>query len=146
MIRPYVRLIVPKTEFKHLNMFARGKQSEGSCGESGLIPPQGGPPGGLLRGRGYCLGEQEAQRGEGMPSLWPSCMKGRGVWVPRFQCSFILTCSFVHSRDVSGALSPAGQEDSCGSCPAEPMGWLERQGDTRGLQLCVMGPWEGQEG
>ena len=47
VIRPYARLIVPKTELQHLNMFARGKQSGGSYGELALISPQGGPPWGL---------------------------------------------------------------------------------------------------
>lgn len=68
MIRPYARLIVPKTELKHLNMFVRGKQSGGSCGELALISPQGGPPGDL-GGCGCCRGEQEPQSGEGVLSL-----------------------------------------------------------------------------
>lgn len=63
MIRPYARLIVPQTEFKHLNIFARGKQSGGSCGELGLIPPQGGPPGGLGGALGAALGNRRPRVG-----------------------------------------------------------------------------------
>ena len=63
VIRPYARLIVPKTEFKHLNMFARGKQSGGSCGELGLIPPQGEPPRGLWGALGAALGSRSPSVG-----------------------------------------------------------------------------------
>lgn len=59
------------------------------------------------------------------------------MWGPVSPSPFIHTHSFIPSGDMSGALNPPVREDGCASCRA--LGWLETWGDTRGLQLCVMG-------
>lgn len=76
VIRPYVGPIVPQTEFKHLNVFARQKQNEGSSGELGLTPPWGGASRGPQGNTGVALGSGRPRSRETVLSLGSSCTKG----------------------------------------------------------------------